>query len=213
MARVAPKIPFALLSGGDPQLNISDDDWRRIEDVYGSKLSTEVREQIYTATITFLLFVEGEQTAQSVSAAQARVDNIKKAAKRLYGVICESGQAGEQFARDYANYLVEQHFGQPIATLMISLEDACNCAAQELSDPENQRRKGRVWDDWVRELIAILGPKNLPTQVRKDDLAQDRPSAFVRLVCELQRLLPPGVRRPAHSLRALTEAIDGARVK
>ena len=39
MPRTTPKLPFAFLRAGDPQLTISDNDWQRIENAYGQSLS------------------------------------------------------------------------------------------------------------------------------------------------------------------------------
>jgi hypothetical protein len=68
------------LNGGDPELSISDNDWKRIELAYGHPVPRNAREQIHGATLTFLFFVQGEQAARPVSEARTRVLQINKAA-------------------------------------------------------------------------------------------------------------------------------------
>jgi hypothetical protein len=223
MVRVAPTIPVATTRGGDPQLVISDDDWRRIEAAYGRPLPAEVREQIRDATLSFLMFVEGEQAAQPVSVARAHVERVKKAAAKLCHVVVENPQDSAWDARNYANRLIGQNFNDAgksvrdlprwLGTLMVSLGAACNHALTQLDDPGRQgRRKGDTWENWARKLAAILAANGLPTQVRKDTdkNIHRKPSPFVHFIRELQSCVPEESRRGTHSDNALSEAISRA---
>jgi hypothetical protein len=224
MARVAPTIPSATIKGGDPELTISDDSWRRIEDAYGSELTADVREQIRDATLSFLRFVEAEQAAQAVSISRARVAQVKKAAAEFQEAVFENPQDSTWDARNYADRLIKRCFHDAriadfdgprwLGTLMISLVVACNQALAHLDDPKNQDgRKGETWENWIRRLTAMLETRGLPKEVRKDadKNKTGKPSPFVGLVRELQTCIPAAFRRPIQSDNALSEAIYRAR--
>jgi hypothetical protein len=65
----------------------------------------------------------------------------------------------------------------------------------------------------VRNLTSIAKKHRLPTATRTDTdkTASDKPSPFVALVRELQRLVPAPAARHAHSNDALAKAIQRAR--
>ena len=223
MGKVAPRVPVATIRGGEPQLNISKDDWERIEAAYGSVLPAKLRRQIQDATRPFLLFVEGEQAAQPASVARAHVERVKKAAAKLCQVVLENPQNSAWDARNYANRLIGQNFNDAgksvrdlpgwLGTLMVSLGAACNHALTQLDDPGRQgRRKGDTWENWARKLTAILAANGLPTQVRKDTdkNIHRKPSPFVHFIRELQSCVSKEFRRGTHSDNALSEAISRA---
>src|SRR5262245_23486659 len=111
MPRVTPTIPIASLSGGDPELSISNEDWKRIELAYGHDVPTTAREQIYNATMTFLFFVEGEQAARPVFEARKRIERLEKAASAFQRAIFDRNP--QDVGRDsgvYADHLVGRYF-------------------------------------------------------------------------------------------------------
>jgi hypothetical protein len=224
MARFAPTIPIATLSGGEPELSISNDDWRRIELAYGHAVPMAAREAIRAATLTFLLFVEGEQTARPISEARDRILQLKEAATALQEAVFDNPQDSGWDSRVYADRLVKRYFDdariagpeglRSLGLVMTSLIVACNHALSHLQNPQNQgRRRGEGWESWVRRITDVLEAHQLPIEVRKDTdkNATRKPSPFVALIRELQACIPEADRRSTHSDIALSEAIVRAR--
>jgi hypothetical protein len=224
MIRFAPTIPIATLSGGDPELSISNDDWKRIELTYGHAVSTTAREQIYGATLTFLFFVEGEQTARPVSEARDRILQLKGAALLFQKAVFDNPPDGVRVSRIYADELVKRYFEDPrwadpqglrsLELVMSSLMVACKQALTDLENPKNHgRRKGEAWRNWVCRVTDIIDAHQLPIEVRKDTdkNATGKPSPFVALIRELQAFIPQACRQSTHSDIALSEAIARAR--
>jgi hypothetical protein len=89
MSRYAPRIPVATLSGGDPELVITDTNWKRIEKAYGHSLSPRARSQINGATYIFLAFSDFEQSAQPAAVVRKRIKRIEGAASKLQSAILE----------------------------------------------------------------------------------------------------------------------------
>jgi hypothetical protein len=230
MARFAPTIPIATLSGGDPEFSISNDDWRRIELAYGHAVPRTAREQIHGATHTFLLFVEVEQAARPISEARDRLLQLKKAAAVFQTVVFDNPQDSGWDSRVYADRLVKRYFDdariagadalRSLGSVMSSWIVACNHALSHLQNPQNQgRRRGEGWESWVRRITDVLETHQLPTEVRKDTTKSKdtdesgifKPSPFVALIRELQACIPEADRRSTHSDIALSEAIARAR--
>jgi hypothetical protein len=131
----------------------------------------------------------------------------------------------------YAHYLIKRHFadetlwsrkfrGQKedklvrLRRLPALLRDACTSALAELDNPKLPgHREGDCWRGWVQNLTYIAKAHGLPTAARTDTdkIAGDKPSPFVALVRELQRLVPAATARHAHSNDALAKAIQRAR--
>jgi len=57
--------------------------------------------------------------------------------------------------------------------------------------------EGKAWEHLVRVMTAILERRDLPTGATqsRDKSIRDRPSAFVALFSEIQKNLPPNIRR------------------
>jgi hypothetical protein len=220
MARFAPTIPMASLSGGDPELSISNEHWKKIESAYGYAVPKIAREQVFEATWNFLFFAEAEQVARPLSEARRRIERIKKAASAFETAIFDP----QNIARDsktYADHLVTRYLDdtrieaplRSVGLMASSLIIACNLALAHLENPHNQgRRKGETWEHWVCRLARIMQDHQLPTEVRKDTdkNIRGKPSPFVALIRELQPRIPEANRRP-HSDIALSEAIARAR--
>jgi hypothetical protein len=224
MPQVTPTIPIASLSGGDPELSISNKDWKRIELAYGHDVPATAREQIYNATLMFLFFVEGEQAARPVSEARKRIERLKKAASVFQKEFHDKPQNIGSDSRIYADYLVDRYLNDlPIGAperlrsmelMASSLIAACNRALADLGNRNNQgRRRGETWGNWVCHVTKIMDAHQLPTEVRKDTdkNKKGKPSPFVTLIRELQARIPDANRRSSHSDMALSEAIARAR--
>ena len=221
MVRLTPKIPIATISGGDPGLSISKDDWQRIETAYENSVPLDAREQIHQATLTFLSFTEGEKAALPVSKAKERVIQLKKVAVEFQKAIVENPQDAGWDARNYADHLIRGNFQdaqlkdpQGLGTVMTSFIVACNHALAHLNNLEKHgRREGDTWGWWVCRMTEIIEAHQLPTQVRKDTdkNVTGKPSPFVALIRELQTFIPQEDRRSTHSDVALSEAIGRVR--
>jgi hypothetical protein len=223
MARFAPTIPIATLSGGDPELSISNDDWRRIELAYEHAVPMTAREEIRGATVTFLFFVEAEQVARPNSEAKDRILQLKEAAGAFQEAVFDNPQDRRWDSRVYADHLIKRYFDdaritteglRSLGLAMTSLIVACNRALSHLQNPQNHgRRRGEGWEHWVRCITNVMKTHQLPIEVRKDTdkNATRKPSAFVALIRELQACIPEADRKSTHSDIALSEAIVRAR--
>jgi hypothetical protein len=109
MGRQQPKIRIASGHGSDPELNISDASWSRIERALRVPLSAEARSGIYEATLTFLFLAGSEQNAEPISAARKTVQRIKESAKNFQGVIFDFTSGVGRDAGLYARHLVNYH--------------------------------------------------------------------------------------------------------
>lgn len=220
MAQVTPRIPIASVSGGDPKLTITEENWQRIQDAYRSDLSPDLRKKIYEATIAFLQFVPFEQTAQPVSIARQKIKRVRKAATALQKAILEHPQSDAGDATLYATRLINRYFDDGSITgrdklgflgkLMGPLSTACLLALGYLDNPKNYgRREGDAWRLWVQRLKSILAAKGLPTEVRKDTDKNKtgNPSPFVAFIRELQACVPETFRRSTQSDGALAQSV------
>ena len=71
--------------------------------------------------------------------------------------------------------------------------------------------EGQVWRRWIRDLSKIMKDNSLSASVRKDSDKSTKLSPFLVFIRELQKCLPEECNFPAHSDRALAEAIVRAR--
>jgi hypothetical protein len=220
MPRVAAKLPIAS-TFCEPNLDITDGDWLRIEQVYGHQLSAEIRRQILEATTSFVYCEVFDRSAEPRSWAAKRIDRVRKAAGQFYKALLEGPQTGARF---YADYLIRQYLKDPrladgnqlehLHGVLTSLLVACNLAAGEINDPNSKRhREGERWNSWIRQLTTIVEGHGLPSGARSDSdkLAGDESSPFVAFVDELQNRAPADARRHSASKFALAKAIQRAR--
>lgn len=223
MARTKPKLWFAA-AGGKPRLKISSADWQRIELAYERSLPNSVRRKIRAVTRTFLDWVVFEHTVRPSSEAMERVQSIKKAAHEFQEVVFTCPRNVGSDADFYARYLISKHLHlafdkgrnglQNLAlNLASSISKGCDLALADLGSEQSTFRSGDMWNWWVRELIAILNARYLPTEVRKDSdkSKTEKPSPFVAFIRELQVCIPEDYRGTTHSDTALAVAIDRAR--
>jgi hypothetical protein len=217
---VAPTLLFALTSG-EPAIDITNEDWLRIEEAYGHELPAVVRRQIFEATTSFVYFEVFDRLAEPRHWAAKRVERVRKAAGQFYKSLLD-GSPG--VARVFADHLITKHFKDPrladgnqlehLYGVLTSLLVACNLAAGEVNDPNLQgHHKGEYWERWIRQLTSIIEGEGLPSDARSDSdkLAGDESPAFVAFVDELQNCAPGEVRRHSTSKLALARAIERAR--
>jgi hypothetical protein len=215
MPRYKPRLPFATGRGGDPVLEISCADWRRIEKKCGYALDPNVRDELAAATWKFLAFTDSEEKGESFADAKARLNSIKNAAAQLRDAVLEGNMTSD--AKAYATHLINRCFTDTritgklavVGSVMVSLVMACEEASQRLANEVHTgRRKGATRQQWLVDLSKIAAKHGLPITARKDTDKSDRSSPFVALVNELQSFLPKKYRR---SPGTLAKAIHHAR--
>jgi hypothetical protein len=117
--------------------------------------------------------------------------------------------AGLGERRPFRNFVQEL---EALYSLLRSLEDAANKAAGKTRDERDLQLKGDAWDRWIAGIYEIATNYGLPATTSND--TDKRPFAtetpFLRLVKELQNLLPDRARRREHSNSALAKAIQRA---
>jgi hypothetical protein len=215
------KARFPDYSAAPPELKISDGEWKRIENAYGRRLPTTLRQAIIEAT-KILKFRAIFAKDQRIADVGERIKRIQKGAKALHAAF-RGGQPTP--IRWYGDLCIESHLFTDLANkpassvgelikLIESLDAACAGARNYLDRTEKNTPSERsVWDMWVRTLTSILRENDLPTSARKDSDKQkiNSPPAFVALVRELQESLPKAYGRSFHSYEALAQQISRAR--
>jgi hypothetical protein len=251
MGKRAPKLPVASAGAGEEErpkwrgkatsvprqgffrlltrkvVDITDNDWQRIEKAYGQKLSPEVRRDIREKTQEFVDRAEFEKNAEPVSDARDRINTIMGAAGSLRSAL----DGGDHDADVYARTLIKKHLrkkGDAIKKRRRKKDDplrgissdirvlifASQDALRELNDTKDEGfTKGDAWKRWIRRLTSIAKAHNLPGGARKDSDKQSgsHASPFVEFVWGLQQFVP-GTHRRAHSKDALAKAITEARM-
>lgn len=222
MPKLKPKLPLAS-AVGESTFELGHSDWQRIERAYRHKLPDDVREKIRDAT---QLFIEGEKlecSAEPSLAAKTRIGRYKRAAEIFSRNLRVPSKGEGDDARTYADYLVEKHFDcsqlsgsrklDTLPLVAVSLIVACQKALNELDELASEQsgyQSGDSWNEWIRQLTAIVKQHCLRRGARTDD--SDQPSDFVELVRALQNH-PLSAGRGQHSGQALAQRIKRARGK
>jgi hypothetical protein len=110
MPRYTPRLPFASFKGGEPELAITNANWKQLENAYGHKLPPKLRKQIYTATWQFLAFSGFESAAQPVAVARKRIQEIERTASKLENTILEIPKGVDKSTAGYADHLINSNF-------------------------------------------------------------------------------------------------------
>jgi hypothetical protein len=107
--------------------------------------------------------------------------------------------------RQFRNFAQEMKM---LCESLASLEDAARKAAEATRDENAPQLKGDAWNRWIAEIYEIVTDAGLPATTSNDtDKRVDTETPFVRLVRELQKLLPNEAR---HKDRGLVKAIQRA---
>jgi len=197
-----------------PTVRITERDWRSIETAYKHRLSPQVRKEVLEITNDYLLFADGESTAERVDFATDHVERLHKGAAAFWNEF-------RQMSDSHADSLIVENFSKRwgkdgfnlFSEMMQSFLAICEFAPTELKNPANHGfRKGAQWSWWIRCLTEIMQEHGLPHQARKDPDKNKtgKPSHFVLFLRELQRCVPVEIRRE-HSLEAIATAITRAR--
>lgn len=225
MARSARTIPLAWASG-ENCFSIEPKRWETLARAWDTNLTEEVRDLIFKATASFLLWEVFERTAEPMSKAVSRVKTIEKAARGLFLVL---HQPHPTPVETYADQILIRSFDTPLLNVnqpledikwtLLSLSRACHSALADMAvEPDGSKtgfargfREGECWDNWIRELTQIAARHNLPSAAAKGSDKGTPSSPFVRMVAALQAMLPPEARRHGQSQDALAAAIHRAR--
>jgi hypothetical protein len=210
------------------KFTISKTDWLRIENAYGRPLPEAVRQAVEHATQDFVCWDMAEQEARPIADAMRLVETYKKATgnfQRMLDTESESMSDAEADTAMFVQRLISRNFrnidprrsrGNPFDLLrdvFTELDSACERALGKLSPMPKiiTLGEGQVWRWWIRDLSKIMKDNSLPASVRKDSDKSTKLSPFLVFVRELQKCLPKECNFPAHSDRALAEAIVRAR--
>lgn len=208
------------------EISISEDQWRRIEQVYGYGLPPAVRDYIVLATEALRLVGTAELKAPSLKTMTEKTEDLKSAAQSLLesfdGLdllevpVKEGGALSslEAIADTVATAIKECPNDQvQFLMLVFSLSAACTLMLRAWeADPG--LHEGWMWDTWVQSISEAMAQYGLPTAVRKDtNLRVDREeknSGFYNFISELQKHIPEELRRHK-TPDALAAAIHRAR--
>jgi hypothetical protein len=218
--RVKRTIPIASASDV-PKVVLGDADWRRIQEGQGHVLSVEIRKLIQKVTQSYITSATFQMNAEPAERAQAKIDEISRAAKSLWGALLTNDNSDAAF---YARRLIAKNFQdsrmpegtrklQSLTELMGEFVRACNAAQTELCN-NGGSTPWEPWEEWIRSLTTMFQSHGLPTGARNDtDKRPDDTSSspFVAFVWKLQNTLPEIYRRSTQSKGALAKAISRAR--
>src|SRR5262245_28783313 len=111
MQRVWRTLPIAS-AGGEPRIDLNDADWRRIEQAYGHKLPSKLRQEVFKITTSFVSFEVFERTAAPLSWATDRIQRVKKGACEFQKALLEDPHH-ESDADVFADHYINRHFDDP----------------------------------------------------------------------------------------------------
>jgi hypothetical protein len=221
VARSVRTIPFAVVSVTPPPAAVTDDqkkpkplisdeDWPKIEEAYGHKLSAAIKLEVLRVTTLFVMFEPFERAALPLAETKKRVQLVKGSVGKLFSDLF-SGPSDD--ATTFADELIDRHLNGSLREVLLSLPAACNSALAEMESSPSHR-EGAAWDQWIRGLTTILDAAGLPTAASKGrgKSKSDSPSSFVSFVRKLQNCVPDEARRhETPSLDGLATAINRAR--
>jgi hypothetical protein len=186
-------------------------------DEFLRQLVVVTRHYLWTASLT--------SNAQPAELSASLIDRALKAAADYRAALDAINAAGD--AGDHINALHEKHFSHYLIAkgsdegalaILASIASASEWAlARTLAELNSAADTGfkvnHVWEAWIRRLTDICQTHELPTSASKGDdkRSDDRHSAFVWLVHDLQQGFDKRYRRGDHSLSALANAIYRAR--
>ena len=195
-------------------LNISEQDWARIEKAYKQKLSPARRKKIYAATWCFMSFAPSEANAEVVSAAANNLARVRRAGQEFLDLYLLNLNSEDQSAQLVAeNFDIQTRYKRFHSDLTAYIK-ACDFALTEIRNPANHGwPSGGMWRLWIRRLTEIAQEGGLPHQARKDDekVKEGKTSPFIAFVRELQNCFPKKAGRFPQTDSALGNAISKAR--
>jgi hypothetical protein len=211
------------------KIALSDTDWGKIEDSYGSVISPEARTLIIAATNGFIKEASAEATGRMEDAFK-RVNRLHRCAKDFIEVVNERPPVDvtRQYVDDeisLSNEILNASnptTGRPPTREYVieHLQDVTRFgSAWELTletlnfaSQYNYWPDGAAWGKWVRTLTHLVEELKLPAGVRKDSDKNrlGKSSPFVDLIFGLQCHIP-AEHVPQRTADATATAINRAR--
>jgi hypothetical protein len=227
MSRRKPRVPFASVAA-IPTIAIEPAGWSRIERGYGKNLRQIVRNKILDDTQSFVKFACFEIAAEPIEPAVKRLNKLRTCVQELHRLVDPALHSIRYpDAALYADELIGWRLYQkiyppkqmheylaPFAKDVLLFERACALALDEINRTSKPGvwRRGKTWDEWIIRLTETLTQHDLPVSVRKDSDKNStrQPSAFAKLILELQNFVPKEFRHYS-TADAISQAIVRAR--
>jgi hypothetical protein len=219
-----------LVSGPSFILKLENIDWKKLESAYGRSLSRKQRQRIFDATQNYVAFRTRETNSLPIRVSIHRVERLKESAKSFHKTLVEGDSSSTanvfahheiklQFSNDC---LAAPDFMAALTSVVGSFIRACETVLENHSKSKHQLDSikakgipppdGAAWRTWIIELTRMAEESGLPTGARTDtDKNKGGPSAFVKLIWELQAQLPKELEHERSSKSALAKAIIRAR--
>jgi hypothetical protein len=216
VAKPKPKIPLITLAAPRP-FALDERKWIQIERAFGRCLDGQTRQEILVVTMQFLRFAEAESNTGLMSDAVGRVRLLRKHARSLLRIVDDT--SGLQITQKYVDEQIAAAGGRRnfkvFSAELAWFAEACDMALSQMNNLSRHRfwPDGGSWQNWIRQLTEIAKRHELPFGARKDTdkVKQGKVSPFVKFVNKLQTYIPDAHRRGAHSIEALSVAINTAR--
>ena len=219
MPQSKAKIPRIDVPGRLASFSLTDAQWLSVERAYGHSLGSTVRDQITDATNRYLWFA-GAETG-TMEDAFKRIRTLQEAGRVLLDRINNNPVSGivKRYVDDEiglwgpAEHVL--NYVPKFSIELMSFLEACEKAAKSMEGAAEHYywKDGWAWQAWIDQLVFIFTKHSLLVSARQDtDKTKDQSdsSSFVRLVKELQLLLPDQA-RSTYSVGALAQAINKAR--
>ncbi len=220
MPRRKAKIP-RITFGPANSINLTNENWRKIEKAYGRSISEHVRKQILGVTTRFLQMASAEKTGLMADAVE-RATQLRDHAQSLFAAIDERsiGDAIREFVDEtIADIYGTSNYEQALPTRGYVIQfrgeltrflTSCELTLREFEalGQFEYWPDGRAWEEWVGALARIAASHGLPHRVSKDP--NSRQSPFVALICSLQEHLPSEHARGRQSKGALASVVNDA---
>jgi hypothetical protein len=224
-----PRIHSASLANRN--LVIGPESWKRLEEILGRELKSEVRDQIQERTRDYVAIDSEGPRCDDVT---ERIVALLNAATKLRKVLraFQGSDSADVFARTVVNgYLTYNHatsecdglitsqdllnnpielaalVGRPCDAVIV----ACERALGQINDnPQDfDRGPSKHWNVWVCQIIDIFEAHDLPTSAPSDSDKRDKSSEFVAFLYEFP--IPDRKKQHLQSQWALAQAIKRAR--
>jgi hypothetical protein len=198
---------ISLSEAGQVQVDAIERDfqshWAEIEKAYRHALPENVRKSIVSAVHALINDGAFEQNALFTTTASERTREIRHSARQLKFTLSKR-MLPDRNERTLSALLKEEikSLGPPRSDLRETalmagrLVVACNKVLAKIASGQGLE-EGEAWKHFIRVMTAILKKAGLPTGApqSRDKRSDDTPSPFVALVVEVQKRLPPNIRR------------------
>ncbi len=208
MARVGRKrrLPVSRSSGAIPIWQPSDDDWIKIESVYGIVFDESMRAETAVIVATYFENEPFGRNAPVIDLASGWLEDMREASLNFLAAYSGGGGGG---AKVYAEGLVNEHIRligsnadfrlRDLVRVMTDVAVAARSSADEIKSDDHPEFEEKVaWRAMIKHLHAFAGKHGLSTAINKSGMikkAASDVSPFVSFVHEIQSSFPEGVTR------------------